>query len=156
MFLQWYTVNTTFTAPGPKWAMAKRRRVEEQPEHPGGDDAAWEAEALAAGLRDKKGVRVCCMSGIRHQCQNVNTQNERHRAGTRKHTLLSTIGAAPLYRWWNSIVHYCSERLSLDIVQYWLKLGPKTMQCVSSFEPMFDALGDLNKRFGGIDDLDEP
>ena len=85
MFSPWYTINTTFTAPSPKWAMAKRRRVEEHPEHleegGGGDDAAWEAEALAAGPRDKKGVRVCCMSGIRQQYQNVNTQNERHRAG---------------------------------------------------------------------------
>ena len=35
------------------------------------EDKAWEQEALA-GLKVTRGLCVCCMSGTRQQCQNVN------------------------------------------------------------------------------------
>ena len=38
------------------------------------EDRAWEQEAMEAGLKDTRGLRVCCMSGTRQQCQNVNTR----------------------------------------------------------------------------------
>ena len=61
------------------------------------EDKAWEQEALAAGLKDARGLRACCMSGTRQQCQNVNTRNDRHKPGSRKH--------APLCTWvWHNVI----------------------------------------------------
>ena len=54
------------------------------------EDKAWEQEALAAGLKDARGLGACCMSGTRQQCQNVNTRNDRHKPGSRKHAPLCT------------------------------------------------------------------